>query len=130
MAIVCIVGPWFVPHQYTTIYADYVRTPPSLSAYPQAEMIETALGDAVKRMRVDLKEWRQEGERIFVTVTSSREIDDRNIRYLDRSDTFDDAKVESKSPDGTGGGDERFDQAAILPVRHRQYRPRPACRAR
>jgi oligopeptide transport system permease protein len=100
MAVACIVGPWFVPHSYTTIYADYVRTPPSGSAYPKPEMIETALGDAVRRMRVDVKDWRQEEERIFVTVTSSREIDDRNTRYLDRSDTFDNAKLESKSPDG------------------------------
>ena len=100
MTVACIVGPLFVPHDYTTIYSDYVRTPPSLSAYPEAGMIETALVDAVQRMRVDIKDWRQEGERVFVTVTSSREIDDRNTRYLDRSDTFDDARLESKSPDG------------------------------
>ena len=100
MTVACIVGPLFVPHDYTTIYSDYVRTPPSLSAYPEPGMIETALVDAVQRMRVDIKDWRQEGERVFVTVTSSREIDDRNTRYLDRSDTFDDAKLESKSPDG------------------------------
>ena len=100
MTVACIVGPLLVPHDYTTIYSDYVRTPPSLSAYPEAGMIETALVDAVQRMRVDVKDWGQEGERVFVTVTSSREIDDRNIRYLDRSDTFDDAKLESKSPDG------------------------------
>ncbi len=100
MTVACIVGPWLVPHSYTTIYQDYVRTPPSLSAYPKAEMIETALGDAVRRMRADVKEWRQEDERIFVTLTSSREIDARNTRYLDRSDTFDDAKLESKSADG------------------------------
>ena len=100
MTVACIVGPLFVPHDYTTIYSDYVRTPPSLSAYPEPAMVETALVDAVQRMRVDVKDWRQEGERVFVTVTSSREIDDRNTRYLDRSDTFDDAKLESKSPDG------------------------------
>jgi oligopeptide transport system permease protein len=100
MAVVCVVGPWLVPHSYTTIYQDYVRMPPSLSAYPKPEMIETALGNAVRRMRADVKDWRQENERVFVTVTSSREIDDRNTRYLDRSDAFDDAKLESKSPDG------------------------------
>ncbi|RUM97191.1 ABC transporter permease subunit [Pseudaminobacter arsenicus] len=100
MAIICIVGPFFVPHQYTTIYADYVRTPPSLSAYPQADMIETALHDAVRRMRVDTQEWHQEDDRVFVTVKSSREIDERNTRYLDRSDTFDDARIESRSDDG------------------------------
>ena len=43
VAIVCILGPNFLPHPYTTIYHDYVRTPPSLSAYPEPEMIETAL---------------------------------------------------------------------------------------
>lgn len=59
MAVVCVVGPYFVPHQYTTIYADYVRTAPSLSSYPKADMIETALAEAVKRMRVDVKEWHQ-----------------------------------------------------------------------
>ena len=32
MTVACIVGPLFVPHDYTTIYSDYVRTPPSLSA--------------------------------------------------------------------------------------------------
>jgi len=100
MAVVCVVGPYFVPHQYTTIYADYVRTPPSLSAYPKAEMIETALRDTVKRMRVDLEEWHEEDDRVFMTLRSSKEIDDRSTRYIDRSDTFDDAKVESKSPDG------------------------------
>ncbi|GAA4108458.1 ABC transporter permease [Aminobacter aganoensis] len=100
MSVVCIVGPYFVPHQYTTIYADYVRTPPSFSAYPKPEMIETAMNDAVRRMRVDVKEWRQEDERVFITVTSAKPLDARNIRYLDRSDTFDNAKLESTSADG------------------------------
>src|SRR6187551_1872222 len=61
MAVVCLAGPYLVPHLYTTIYADYVRTPPSLSAYPQAEMIESALTDVVKRMRADIAEWHQDG---------------------------------------------------------------------
>jgi len=100
VAIACIAGPLFVPHQYTTIYGDYVRTPPSLSSYPQAEMIEGALIEVTKRMRVDMQEWHQDGARIFLTLTSSKKIDERNVRYLDRSDTFDDAKVEQTSPDG------------------------------
>jgi hypothetical protein len=104
---------------YTTIYGDYVRTPPSLSAYPKADMIETALTEVLKRMRVDLKEWRQQGGRIVVTVTSGREIDERNTRYLDRSDTFDDAKVEEKSADqyslvGDFGGFQSFIIEAIV----------------
>jgi len=100
MAIVCVFGPFFSPHAYSTIYPDYVRVGPSLSPLPSADMIETSLDEVLKRMRLDKKEWRQEGGRIYVTVTSSKEIDDRNTRYLDRSDTFDDAKVESKTADG------------------------------
>ena len=126
VTIVCIVGPMFVPHQYTTIYSDYVRTPPSLSSYPQAEMIEGALTEVVKRMRVDLQEWHQDGNRIFMTLTSDEK--DRRaqcalcrpFRHLRRR----------QDRGGLAGrhahGDERRDQAAVFPVRHRQCRPRSA----
>jgi oligopeptide transport system permease protein len=100
MAVVCIAGPWFVPHDYTTIYSDYVRTPPSLEAYPKADMVQGALDDVLKRMRVDLKDWKLEDGRATITVTSTKPVDERYLRYVDRSDTFDDAKVEAKSPDG------------------------------
>ncbi|MDX8491535.1 ABC transporter permease subunit [Mesorhizobium sp. VK22B] len=100
IAVTSVFGPMVVPHEYTAIYGDYVRTPPSLSAYPRPDMIQTALTDAIKRMRVDIKEWHQDGSRVIVTVTSKKPIDDRYIRYLDRSDAFDDTRIESKSPDG------------------------------
>ncbi len=35
-------------------------------------MIEAALDEAIKRMRVDIKDWRQEGNRVIVTVTSDQ----------------------------------------------------------
>jgi oligopeptide transport system permease protein len=100
VAIVCIFGPYLLPHSYTTIYEDYVRTPPSLSAYPKPDMIQSALQDAVRRMRVDLEETHNEGERVFVTVSSAKPIDERVTRYMDRSNTFENTRVESKSPDG------------------------------
>jgi len=100
MTLVCVFGPFFSPHLYTTIYPDYVRTPPSLSPYPQQEMIQGALTDVTRRMRVEVKDMKQEDGRVFFTVTSSKPFDDRNLRYIDRSDTFEDARVESKSPDG------------------------------
>ena len=100
MGLVCIVGPWFVPHQYTTIYSDYVRTPPSFSAYPKEEMIKTALDDVVRRMRVDVKDVKQDGGNLTITLTSSKPIDERYLRYLDRSDTFHGAQILSKSPEG------------------------------
>ncbi|RWL44439.1 MULTISPECIES: ABC transporter permease subunit [unclassified Mesorhizobium] len=100
ISVISVFGPMVVPHEYTTIYGDYVRMPPSLSAYPKPDMIQGALTDAIKRMRADIKEWHQDGNRVIVTVTSTKPIDDRNIRYLDRSDAFDDTRIENKSPDG------------------------------
>ncbi|RVD57231.1 ABC transporter permease subunit [Mesorhizobium sp. M2D.F.Ca.ET.185.01.1.1] len=100
ISAISVFGPMVVPHEYTAIYGDYVRMPPSLSAYPKPDMIQGALTDAIKRMRADIKEWHQDGNRVIVTVTSTKPIDDRNIRYLDRSDAFDDTRIENKSADG------------------------------
>ncbi|EFF2235319.1 ABC transporter permease, partial [Escherichia coli] len=99
MALVCIAGPWFSPHSFNTIYPDYVRTPPSLEPYPTEASIQTAMDEVLRRMRVDIQDTKVEDGRVFVTVTSSGPIDERNTRYIDRSDTFEDAKVESMSPD-------------------------------
>ena len=39
MTVVCGIGPYLTGHEFTTIYSDYVRTPPSLSTYPQGDEI-------------------------------------------------------------------------------------------
>jgi oligopeptide transport system permease protein len=97
IAVVCILGPSFTPHQFTTIYPDYVRVAPSLSSYPLPEKIETALRETIARGRVEFTGWREEGDRVFVTVSSAKPVDERIVRYLERSDTFEDAKVEEVS---------------------------------
>ena len=100
MTLFCIFGPNLTGHAFTTIYPDYVRTPPSIQPYPKADAIEHQLQNAIKRARVELVEWKLEGDRAFITVSSAKPIDERVTRYLDRSDTFEDARVESKSADG------------------------------
>ena len=100
MTIVCIVGPGLAPHGFSTIYQDYVRIPPSLTPYPKPEMIGPSLMDAMVRAHVDIEGWTEKGDRVYVTVSSARPIDERIFRYLERSSTFEDAKVESKSADG------------------------------
>ncbi|CAN5453021.1 ABC transporter permease subunit [soil metagenome] len=100
MALVCIAGPWFLPHPFTTIFADYVRVPPSFSAYPKPEMIESALADVARSAHVNMISWKEEDGRVYVTVSSAKPVDERVVRYLDRSNVFDDARVESKSADG------------------------------
>ena len=100
MAVVCIAGPWFTPHEFTTIYQDYTRVPPSLSSYPKPEMIDQAVKDAVKRSRAELSGWEEVAGKIKMTVTSAKPIDERMTRYIDRSSVFENAVVEEKSDDG------------------------------
>lgn len=113
MALVCVFGPLFSPHLYSTIYPDYVRVPPSLSAYPSEDMLKSAATDAVARMRAEIKDFAVDGSRASITITTDKPFDDRNLRYLDRSDAFDDSKVESKSADGL--------QTVISAATKRQY---------
>ncbi len=100
MAVVCIAGPWFTPHAFNTIYQDYNRVPPSLSAYPKPEMIDQAVKDAVKRARVELDGWKEEGGKLLITVSSAKPVDERMTRYIDRSSVFENAAVMDKPADG------------------------------
>ncbi len=99
MTLACIIGPSLTGHEFTTIYGDYVRTPPSLSPYPKEDMIKTAIDEVAKRARLNVADWKLEGDRAFMTITSAKPIDERNTRYIDRSDTFEDARVEETSAD-------------------------------
>ena len=101
MTVLCIAGPWLTPHDFTTIFQDYNRVPPSLSAYPTKEMLGPALVDAVKRARVELADWKEEGEGVVFSVTSAKPIDERLTRYIDRSNVYEGAQVVEKSADGT-----------------------------
>jgi oligopeptide transport system permease protein len=100
MTLACIIGPAFTGHSFTTIYGDYVRTPPSLTPYPSNETIEQAVQDIAKRTRLTLEGWKIENGRAVLAFTSTKPIDERNIRYIDRSNTFQDGKVDEKSADG------------------------------
>jgi len=100
MTLACIVGPWLAPHPYDAVYQDYVKVPPSLTPYPRAGQVEPALRDALRRARVDLRDWRMENGQVIVTATSTRPIDERVTRYVDRSNTFENTQVVQKSDDG------------------------------
>ena len=100
MALLCIVGPWFTPHDFTKIYQDYTRVPPSLSAYPKADAIDLAVKDAVRRSRLDLSGWEERDGKILITLTASKPIDERVTRYIDRSDVFEGAQITDKAADG------------------------------
>jgi oligopeptide transport system permease protein len=100
VTIACLFGPFFTGHEFTKIYQSYVRVPPSLEPYPQASAIEADLRESLKRARVEIKEWKDEGNQILVTVTNPAGVDERVTRYVDRSDSFDNCKIVDRSPDG------------------------------
>jgi oligopeptide transport system permease protein len=100
MTLLCVAGPWFTPHAFTTIYQDYNRVPPSLESYPKPDMIDLAVNDAVRRARVELAGWEKRDNRIFITVTSAKPIDERMTRYIDRSSVFEGSLIADKSADG------------------------------
>lgn len=100
MSLICIAGPWFTPHAFTTIYQDYNRVPPSLEPYPKADAIDLAVKDAVRRSRLDLAGWEERDGKVFITVTSAKPIDERVTRYIDRSDVFEGTQISDRSSDG------------------------------
>jgi oligopeptide transport system permease protein len=100
IVVLCLVGPNFTGHQFSTQYPSYVRVPPSFEAYPKVETLEKEMQDAVRKARLNFVEWSERDGRVFVTVSSAKPIDDRVYRYLDRSDSFEGGRVESKSADG------------------------------
>ena len=100
MGFACLIGPLLSPHEFDAVYSNYVKVPASLEAYPREAEIEPVLESTLRRARLKLGDWRIEGGRLIVQVTSSRQIDDRTTRYLDRADLFEDAQIVDKSADG------------------------------
>ena len=100
ITLLCLVVPNFTGHDFTAQYPAYTRVRPSLDAFPKADTLDGEIKDVAKRARLDLKEWHEKDGRFIITVTSDNPIDDRVTRYLDRSDSFMDAKIEEKSADG------------------------------
>ncbi len=100
MIVLCIAGPWFTPHSFSTIYQDYNRVPPSFAPYPKAEGIDTAVKDAVRRARLELSGWEDRQGKILITVTSAKPIDKRVSQYIDRSDVFENTQIGEVSDDG------------------------------
>jgi len=88
IALISIFGPVLSPHDYDTVYRDYVKVPASLEAYPRAEQVEPGFMSAARRARLTVETYEREGDKVVALVTSSRAIDPRSVQYFDRSDLF------------------------------------------
>lgn len=100
IAVISIIGPELSPHDYKTVYRDYVKVPASLTAYPREEQVEPAFLSVAKRARMDVESYQRDGDSVVATVTSRREINPQANRYFDRSDLFKDAEITDMSADG------------------------------
>ncbi len=103
MALVAAFGPMVAPHSYDEVYPEFVKVKPSIKPYPQAEQIVPAAESALRRARVDLGEVVIENGTVTIPVSSSRDLDPRISRYLDRSDVFSDATLTLDANDASKG---------------------------
>lgn len=100
IALLSVFGPMLSPHDFDTVYRDYVKVPASLQAYPRAEQVEPGFLAALKRARLSVESYRRDGDSVVASVSSRREIDPRAVRYVDRSNLFRNAQLSDISEDG------------------------------
>ncbi|HWD14200.1 MAG TPA: ABC transporter permease subunit [Pseudochrobactrum sp.] len=96
LSLTGIFGPMISPHPYEKIYPQFVRMAPSLEAYPRADTILPGLEREMARARLKGGEPELSGSKLTVDVTSSagRELDERVLRYFERSDLFSNPQIE------------------------------------
>ena len=97
ITMACFFGPYFTGHQFDTVYKNYVKVPASLDAYPREHQIIPALEKVLKRARVEVENIDINSDKVEVAIRSSnseKKLDERIIRYLDRSDLFSNARID------------------------------------
>ncbi|MEO1020362.1 MAG: ABC transporter permease subunit [Pseudomonadota bacterium] len=99
MALACLFGPWLMPHGFEAVYRDYTKVPASLSPYPKVDNVAPALEDTLRRARIEVSDIAIDDGKVTAVLTSSRPIDPRSGRYVDRSDMFSNSTVTDISSD-------------------------------
>ncbi len=97
ITLACFIGPYFTGHQFDTVYKNYVKVPAALEAYPREHQIIPALEKVLKRARVEVDNIDIKSDKVEVTVRSpdsDKKLDERIVRYLDRSDLFSNGSIE------------------------------------
>jgi len=100
VTVMCFVGPFVTPHAYDQIFDSYVRTPPSLQAYPRSDTLKSVMQSAADHARVTLADFALNGEGFTATFTADKAIDPRVTRYADRANEFHDTRVVGTSDGG------------------------------
>ncbi|NRG19512.1 ABC transporter permease subunit [Rhizobiales bacterium] len=101
VAVACFLGPLVSPHDYDEVYREYVKVPASLQPYPRADQVTPEIESVLRRARVTIDELDVESGSFTAKISSSRKIDPRVTRYVDRSDLFENAEIFGFSADET-----------------------------
>ena len=106
-------GPLFMSHGYDQVFPSYVTIGPSLSPRPDPETLRDVADNAAKRARVTLSDFELADGRFEATITASRPIDPRVVRYFDRSNEFEATSLGTISADQrsavvTGAVDQQY----------------------
>lgn len=96
-----IFGPSLAPHDYATVYRDYVRVPAGLEPWPRPETILPAAAAAAGRARLTADRVSLDGGTLRVEAHAASPVDPRVTRYFDRTDTFRNARIVATSDDGS-----------------------------
>jgi oligopeptide transport system permease protein len=103
LTLASIFGPIVSPHPYDQVYPQYVRVPASLEPYPRADRIVPAFESTVARARVDIGDVEVDGSVVRAPISDDEPLDTRITRYVDRSDLFENARIEELSADARSG---------------------------
>ena len=100
VALASIFGPMLSPHAHDRVYSEYVGVPAQLAAYPTAGMIEPAAARVASRMRARVESIVTQADRVEITLTSTRPIDERALAGFERSDIFGKPEVKERRANG------------------------------
>ncbi|MDO5620356.1 MAG: ABC transporter permease subunit [Paracoccus sp. (in: a-proteobacteria)] len=104
LTLVAVFGPMLSPHSYDRQYREFVRVPASLEAYPRQDTLIPALDRELARARLTAAAGEPvlDGSTMTVPLSQAEPIDERVLRYFQRSETFNNPRLEL-NPDGTSG---------------------------
>jgi oligopeptide transport system permease protein len=100
IALACLIGPYLTGHPYDRVYPDHVRAPASLIAHPKADAIPAAIQRVAARMRATPGDIVAGADKVRLTLTAARPIDQRLLVYFDRSDSFGTPKLIDSEQEG------------------------------
>lgn len=106
LALLGLFGPMISPHPYNKVYPQFVHVPPSFTPYPDVADIFPDLKRTLAQARLVAihNEPVQAGTMITITVRNQngRKLDQRVLRYFNRSDLYRNAELQIE-PNGLSG---------------------------